>query len=110
MNSMNPSIQYTQIMRINEPFVPVSPTPTMFLTTFLSLMEWWNVIFITSLYIYTVIQVFHSFKDHYHYYGTDYDLRKMRQRNKRIPRYIRTDKIHTDDIRGDRIHTDASSL
>src|SRR6266542_4771816 len=118
-------------MRIDEPFVSVSPT--MFLTIFLSLVGWWNVIFIISLFIHTFIQAFHSVKDHYHYYGTNYDLKRMRQQNRRIPRHaddtpndriptentlkgkIHTEdtsneKIHTDDTLKDNIHTDTSSL
>ncbi len=106
MNSMSPpSMRYTQIMRIDEPFASVV-SPTMFFTIFLSLVGWWNVIFIISLFIHTFIQAFHSVKDHYHYYGTNYDLKRMRQQNRRIPRHIRGDEIHTDDTPNDRIHTD----
>ena len=102
-----PSMQYTHIMKIDEPFVSVSPT--MFFTVFLSLIGWWNVIFIMSLFVYTFIQAFHSIKDHYHYYGTNYDLKKMRQQNRinrRIPRYTRGDGTHNDDTPNDKIQTD----
>ena len=103
-----PPMRYTQIMRIDEPFASVSPT--LFLTIFLSLIGWWKVIFVISLFIHTFIQAFHSIKDHYHYYGTNYDLKKMRQQNRRIPRYTHMDRIHTDNTREDEIHTDASLL
>src|SRR6266542_2570220 len=108
MNSMcPPPMRYTQIMRIDEPFASVSPT--LFLTIFLSLIGWWKVIFVISLFIHTFIQAFHSIKDHYHYYGTNYDLKKMRQQNRinrRIPRYTRGDGTHNDDTPNDKIHTD----
>ncbi len=94
MNSMSPpSMRYTQIMRIDEPFASVV-SPTMFFTIFLSLVGWWNVIFIISLFIHTFIQAFHSVKDHYHYYGTNYDLKRIRQQNRRIPRHTRRTLIY----------------
>src|ERR1043166_8984134 len=95
MNSMSPpSSQYNRTMRIDDPFF--SASPTMFLTIFLPLIGWWNLIFIISIYVHTFVQVFHSIKDHHHYYGTNYDLNGMRQSNQRISEYTRMNEIHTD--------------